>query len=736
MSVTIGTVRQIWRYPVSSFAGERLDAASITPASMAGDRLGAFFEKDTGKIVFPSIVRKWNCAPQLAARLSSSGAVDISLDGALWRRHDDPQLMEDLAGFCGTAIAFKPYGAPHGDGVASQRYAWKPLHVVSLQALAALQAALPDSRIDPRRFRPNMVVDLPGRVGPLPEYDLIGREFTVGGVRLRGLQPSGRCAFTTLAQQGLPEDHAVLRALIRDFDKNFGIYCEVLVPGQLALGDDLQLSEQQRPIVIVGAGQAGAMTAKNLRDLGATQPIMLFGEERHPPYERPPLSKPAAGDGLSHVLPHDQFKSLDIGLHLNSRVVAIDRTTREIETEDGARHPYDKLVLATGGTARRLPGVDRGHGRIHVIRTAEDAARLHPLLASGARLAVLGGGWLGLEIAAAARQQGCAVSLFARQHSVLTRAVPPAVAAVIADRHRAEGVVLRLGEMPAVQEHADRVELLCADGVEQADHLVMAIGITPNDHLARGAGLETADGILTDESGATADPDVFALGDVARWRVEGRPGGLRIESWHNANDQAAAMARRLMGMAPTALPVPRFWSAQFDMMIQIAGLPDPAAQALRSEAGEAPFWDFGPFAVGINRARDIHQFAVAKAGQPVKASTPAPAPPPARNTASARISIGTSHDFPPGTPHRIEVPSIGTVMIVQQDGGFFASDDLCPHAAASLSEGFVERGRIICPVHFAEFDLRSGEAFNAPPGCANLRCYEVEQSGEDVFLLA
>lgn len=751
MTKTVGTVSAIWRYPVSSLVGETLGSAVVTELGLAGDRTHALFEVQTSDIVFPSVYKKWNAAPRLAARGGDAGKIEISVDGERWLASDDPSLWDELEAFFGTRVELRRYGSPVGSTVAKQRYAWKPIHLLSLQSLNALKAHLPESEIEVRRFRPNIVVDLPHLPGLMPEHSLLGQEFSIGALRVRGTAPCGRCSFTTLAQQKLPEDRAVLRTLIREFEKNFGIYCEVLEPAEIAIGDVVELTvapEPQRPIVIVGAGQAGAMTAKALRDLGSTLPIQIFGDERHAPYERPPLSKGGKNGRLekyqlSHVLSAEQIEELDIGLYLNSRVTGVNREAREIETLDGERHPYSQLVLATGGTARRLHRAERGHGRVHVIRTVEDAADLNRSLQEGVKLCVLGAGWLGLEIAAAARRHLCDVALFARHDRVLTRMIPRDVADYVTARHRSEGVKFRFGEEPTFREKPDCVEVTTSNGMERVDRLVLAIGINPNDQLARMAGLDVDRGVLTDESGATSDPHIFAVGDVARQRRPGYPDGIRVESWQNANDQPYCVARAILSLPPEPLPPPRFWSSQYDMMIQIAGFPDASAELVRSEEGQDPFWDFGKFAIGINRPREIHQFAARLVLQEANATNASAIASGVtsfetrveRRGPAGGIHIGPADAFPEGTIRRIDVDPVGAVAVICQDQRLFAVSDRCPHADASLSEGFTERGRIVCPVHFAEFDLTTGQPFNAPPGCGHLPSYEVRRRGTDLFLL-
>lgn len=720
----IGRVDQLWRYPVSSLAGQRQSRATVTEQGVSGDRLGAFHERESGAVVFPGIVRKWNLAPRMAARTSVSGQVEVSLDGVIWRPLDDPALDSALTGFCGTPVVFRPYGSGTDAEPVVQRYDFSPVHLISRQALDALQALLPGSCIDARRFRPNIVVDLPGLDGRCPEYRLVGNRFTIGTVPLRGLRASGRCSFTTLAQRDLPEDRDVLRALIQHFDKDFGIYCEVIAPGTISEGDEIALTEPVRPIVILGAGQAGAQVAHHLRELGCTQPIRVIGDEPYPPYERPPLSK-VDGDTRSPVIPASRYREAGIELRVSTRIDAIDTQRRVLVDTDGTSHPYDRLVIATGGEARTLKTIPL-HPRVHRLRTADDARDLRARLTPGATIAIIGAGWLGLELAATARRRGCAVTVFGRSDRVLNRSVPRVVSRFIETRHRAEGVDLRLDTSPIVRVHDDAVDV----GTERFDALVLAIGMTPNDRLAQEAGLETDDGILVDGRGVTSDPAILAAGDVAQPRGQGG----RVESWHAANDQARAVARRLMFLPAEPPPPPRFWSTQYDMTLQIVGRPDPDAHPEAHSDGIAPFWDFGSFVVGINRPREIRK-AMARLD---KRGTPASAPvrvPVVTDGPARRHVLGPRSAFSGGGPYRLEIPDLGPIVLVYAGGAFRAADDRCPHAEASLSEGFVEDGRIVCPVHFAEFDLTRGTPINAPPGCDHLRCYRVENAGDTLVLL-
>lgn len=735
----VGKVVAIWRYPVSSLMGERLQRARFAQEGLSGDRAFAIFDDETQLPVDPAKAR-WYDAPKLASRTTGAGEIEISLDGETWLPAADARLKERLSSFFGRQVSVHRYGARLSSTVASHRYKLSPIHLLSTQSIEALRTLLPDSLIDERRFRPNILVDLEGLAGgEPPENRLLGKEFRIGGLRLRGSLPCGRCSFTTRAQQQLPEDRSVLRTLIGRFEKNFGIYCDVIGGDWLEVADPVLADVSRAPVVVIGAGQAGGTVARSLRDLGYTGKIELYGDEAHSPYERPPLSKNFAlsqelQTPLTRVLSSADAEALGIDLHLAHSVVHIDRQAKTIETSDGAEHPYDKLVIATGGTARQVPSLNRGYGRVHRIRTADDAEKLAQGLRNAQKIFILGGGWLGLEVAAAARQAGIEVDLFARDAHLCSKVLPSIVAAYLADVHRDHGVRLHLGCAAAFREHPDHVEASIAGRVERADLLVVAIGITPNDFLARRAGLECRDGVLTDGNGATADPDVFAVGDVSRQSARRDSQGLRIESWQNAIEQANRAARAIMGLPPEPAPALRFWSDQYDLMIQIAGMPDPASVPEAIEAGTQPFWRFPTFAIGINRPREIRRFAseLQKAGLEPRIDEAAA---PAENAAPAtKHFLCALPDLPDEPIVPIPAPRIGEIVLVRQGGKFFAIQEKCPHADASLAEGFLEEGHIVCPLHFAEFDLVDGRARNAPKGCANAMTYKVEAEGTDLFI--
>ncbi len=612
-----GHLTEIWRYPVSSAGGERLGSATLGPDGVTGDRGFGFFDRDTGDHIFPTRDKRWNAAPQIRARLHGDRP-ELSLDGEHWAPADDPAMLTQVAQLLGRSVDLRAYGPG-----TSPRYTLAPLHLLSHQAITALQRLLPDSRIDARRFRPNLLVDLPDADGDIPEYALLGQEFSLGPLRLRGTVPCGRCGFTILPIGSLPEDPDVLRMLIRRFERNFGIYCEVIEGGELSTGARLaaRLTPQVAdPVIIVGGGQAGAMAARALRRLGYGGAIRIFAAERHLPYERPPLSKRvlAPVDAPDQpLLTAEEVKEAGITLDLATPVEAIDLKVRQVETAQGNTR-FGALILATGGSARRVPGLSRGHGRVHELRIRDDAERLAAVLRPGARLFILGGGWIGMEIAAAARMVGAEVSLFARSDTLAPRILPKIVADALAGMHRNHGVNLHFGADPRFEESESGVTCDIADTRLHSGHLLVAIGMRANDGIARRAGLDCADGIVTDNACETGHAGVYAIGDVAR------PPGGRLESWQNANLQAECVARRIMGQPAPPAELPRFWSEQFGHRVQIIGRPDPAARLV---AQSDRFWDFGDFAIGIERPEAIHSFARKRdAGSDTPVTEPAKPP--------------------------------------------------------------------------------------------------------------
>jgi len=230
-----GLITELWRYPVSSMGGERLEQAPVGPSGIAGDRIWGLIDAQTGRIASPGREKHFIQVPRGHARFTGDG-VAISADGESWAGPDDPETIEALAAIFGFRPLLKPFDPVPGEGF-RPRYEHSPLHIVTTAAMRSLEREHPDSVIDARRFRPSLVVDWPDGMDPMPERDWLGREIRIGDVVLRGSRPCGRCGFITLEQEGLPLDVELLRTVVKRYERNFGIYCEVVVPGEIRAGD-------------------------------------------------------------------------------------------------------------------------------------------------------------------------------------------------------------------------------------------------------------------------------------------------------------------------------------------------------------------------------------------------------------------------------------------------------------------------------------------------------------------
>ena len=334
--------------------------------------------------------------------------------------------------------------------------------------------------------------------------------------------------------------------------------------------------------VIAGASLAGAKAAETLRDEGFDGDIVLIGAEQERPYERPPLSKGylLGSDPRDSVYVHpaEWYDEHNVGLIEGVTVTEIDPGARTIATTGSAGEldmSYDKLLLATGASPRRLdfPGSDREE--VLYLRTLGDSDRLRSAFQPGTRVVVAGAGWIGLETAAAARTAECAVTVLEPQSGALHDQIGPELGAVFADLHRAHGVEFRFGEK-AVEFRPGMV--ITSGGAEvSADILVVGIGAAPNDDLAARAGLETGNGVLTDEALRTSDPNIFAAGDVANsfHPLLGRR--VRVEHWANALNGGPAAGRSMLGQSVRYDQVPYFYSDQYDLGMECAGLPSPGS---------------------------------------------------------------------------------------------------------------------------------------------------------------
>lgn len=369
-------------------------------------------------------------------------------------------------------------------------------------------------------------------------------------------------------------------------------------------------------LVIVGGGHAGGQAAASLRQEGYAGPVVLLAEEPHVPYQRPPLSKQyLAGEwGLErvHLRPASFYASRDIDVRPGAKAAGIDAAARTVLCEDGATVPYQRLLLATGTRPRQLEVPGAARPGVHCLRTIADAEAIKAALKPGVRLAVVGGGYIGLEVAAVAAAMGLAVTVLEMEERLLKRVATPAMSTFYEDLHRQRGVAIRTGaEVVAFAgssgagssgagstgagtggERLAAVE--CANGERvAADVAVVGVGVAPNVELAAAAGLACDDGILVDEHARTSDPGIYAAGDCTNHPnpILGRR--LRLESVPNAMEQSRVAAANMAGASKRYAAVPWFWSDQYDLKLQMAGFPEAGDDAvLRGDPAERRFATF------------------------------------------------------------------------------------------------------------------------------------------------
>ena len=331
--------------------------------------------------------------------------------------------------------------------------------------------------------------------------------------------------------------------------------------------------------VIVGGGLAGAKAAEALRNNDFDGQIILFGEEQHLPYERPPLSKDylAGKKSLSDftVQNSDWYRDHNVDLRLGSRVTSLDPAAHTVGLPDGTAVTYDKLLLATGSASRRPPIPGSDADGVHYLRTYDDAAALNSVLTEGSSLAVVGAGWIGLEVAAGARQRGVNVTVVETAKQPLLAALGETVGEVFANLHRDHGVDLRLeaqvDEITTAQGQATGLKMRDGSTVA-ADAVLVAVGARPNVELAEGAGLSMGDGgVLVDASLRSTDPDIYAAGDIAAAEHPLFGCRIRTEHWANALKQPAVATAGMLGKPGEYAELPYFFTDQYDLGMEYVG---------------------------------------------------------------------------------------------------------------------------------------------------------------------
>ena len=345
-----------------------------------------------------------------------------------------------------------------------------------------------------------------------------------------------------------------------------------------------------RKIIIVGGGPAGVAAAMAARQQDAAAEVVLLNDEHHEPYEKPPLSKAVLTGKLA---PHDTpiagpkgIAATGVALKGGTRVAAIDRVARMIVTDAGERVGYDALVLATGSINRVLPMFPAGRAGIYYLRTEAEARALKDHLHRSQALLVIGGGLIGLEVAASAAEVGVKTMVVEVAPRILARVCDEETSAIIAQTHRARGVDIRVGTPPVALRDLPDGRLAVetqSGGAIDGDLIVVGIGAAPDDRLAQAAGLATQDGIIVDDHGRTSDPAIFAAGDCTRF--PGPHGPVRLENWRHAQEHGGIAGRNAAGGDVAYNVAPSFWSEQYDMYIQGMGWPIALPSAKKGPIG-------------------------------------------------------------------------------------------------------------------------------------------------------
>ncbi|MPW10966.1 NAD(P)-binding protein [Paraburkholderia sp. CNPSo 3155] len=371
-------------------------------------------------------------------------------------------------------------------------------------------------------------------------------------------------------------------------------------------------------VVIVGAGQSGAGVAMALRNNGFNGAITLIGDESHPPYERPPLSKGVLRGTLEFqktwIHQMEAFKENDIEVRLDIRVVAIDHERYVVTLSDDSEVGYDKLVLATGARPRMLTVSGADNDRVHFLRTIDDALRLRQQMCAATSMAIIGGGFIGLEVAASAREMGLQVTVLEAAPHLMGRSIPESVADFLAGVHVDNGVnIVTQAQVQGFHNSETGIRVLLKDRAAlEVDCVVVGIGAIPNAEIGEMCGLEVRDGILVDEFGRTSIADIYAAGDVTRHFNPLLNQHVRLESWQNAQNQAIAVAKEIAGKPEPYAEVAWLWSDQYDLNIQTAGNPNDGHRLLwRGNPGDKKFTvlaisgDLIKGAITVNNSRDM-----------------------------------------------------------------------------------------------------------------------------------
>lgn len=515
--------------------------------------------------------------------------------------------------------------------------------------------------------------------------------------------------------------------------------------------------------VLIGGGHASASAARALRRYGFAGNIVIVGDEKHPPYQRPALSK-------EHLLGEPDLTEIwsaspewcaenNVTLRTGERVSHIVGETLDVVLESGEVLPSQSVLIATGVRPVKLANVSSS--RVHYLRTIEDSAAIRAGLKPGARVVIVGGGFIGLEAAAAAVAQGASVTLFEAGETPLARILGKDIGENIAELHRHNGIDLRTQvKIEAFEEEQDAVRLMTSDGDSiLADIVVVGIGVTPNDEIARASEITVGNGIRVDQFCRTSLPGVFAAGDVANHYHSGLDARLRVEHFDNASRQGMVAARNMLGERVEYKDVHWFWSDQYDHNMQFVGhAADYDRVVLRGSLAE---WDYVAFymkgdrivaAFGLDRGGDV---MVAKtliaekrpvsdamlANEDVDLSDMAFAPEPDMDDAGDDGEAGSEEGYervarsgqvPDGIVRRFVVEGV-ELAIARSKGKVYALHNHCTHLSCRLTAGKVENDGLTCLCHGSIFELETGIPIN-PPATKPVQTFPVIERDGQIFV--
>lgn len=520
-----------------------------------------------------------------------------------------------------------------------------------------------------------------------------------------------------------------------------------------------------KQMVLIGAGQTSASAARTLRRDGYDGRIVILGNEQHAPYQRPPLSKEylTGETALDEVwsVPRDWYRDNDVQLELGRQVVRVDRETLDVELADGSKFPADAVLIATGGRARRFPGADGEC--INYLRTIEDANRIRERARAGARIVVVGGGFIGLEVAASARNMGAEIVMIETQEAPLERVLGQEIGTVLGTMHKERGVDLRCDtSVDSISSTQTGVLIRTSDGEHiEGDIAVIGIGIEPNVEVAKASEITVGNGIRVDEFCRTTAEGIFAAGDVANHYHPLYDRRMRVEHFDNATRQGAVAARSMIGIRTRHDDPHWFWSDQYGQSLQYAGnVVRWDDIVVRGSVDDRDFVAFYLYegrivgAFGLNRGGDImtvksllsERIAVARnvladddadleellvQEQDLEA-TAAGSGTEAADDNGSFVRVARSGQVPEGIVRRFVVN--GTeIAIARSRGKAYALHNLCTHLACHLASGKVEQGGLTCLCHGSIFDLATGEPIN-PPASRPVKTYRVREADGQILV--